>query len=87
MCALAGTTWYFQFFFYTMGESQMGRYAFSSWTLHMSSIIIFATLWGLGLKEWKGASARSRAYLSIGLFVLVGATVVIGLGNSMVVHD
>jgi len=28
-CALAGTTWYFQFFFYTMGETQMGRYKFS----------------------------------------------------------
>ena len=38
LCALAGTAWYFQFFFYTMGESQMGRYHFSSWTLHMSSI-------------------------------------------------
>src|SRR5579872_1644826 len=24
--ALAGTTWYFQFFFYTMGETQMGKY-------------------------------------------------------------
>ena len=36
--ALAGTTWYFQFFFYTMGESQMGKYGFASWTLHMASI-------------------------------------------------
>src|SRR5262249_57794183 len=33
--ALAGTTWYMQFFFYTMAETQMGRYKFSSWTLHM----------------------------------------------------
>ena len=24
-CALAGTFWYFQFFFYPMGESQMGN--------------------------------------------------------------
>src|SRR5437667_11456781 len=52
--ALAGTTWYFQFFFYTMGETQMGRFKFSSWTLHMASIIIFSTLWGIALKEWKG---------------------------------
>jgi L-rhamnose-H+ transport protein len=50
-CALAGTTWYFQFFFYTMGETQMGKYKFSSWTLHMASIIIFSSLWGIGLKE------------------------------------
>jgi L-rhamnose-H+ transport protein len=48
--ALAGTAWYFQFFFYTMGESQMGRYAFSSWTLHMASIIIFGTFRGLAFR-------------------------------------
>ena len=27
--ALAGTTWYFQFFFYTMGETQMGKFGFA----------------------------------------------------------
>ena len=85
LCALGGTAWYLQFFFYTMGESQMGRYAFSSWTLHMSSIIIFATLWGLALKEWKGASSRSFAVMTLGLVILIGATVIIGVGNKMVV--
>ena len=84
LCALAGTTWYFQFFFYTMGESQMGRYSFSSWTLHMSSIIIFATVWGLGLREWRGASRRSLTFLTVGLLVLIGSTVVIGFGNALV---
>src|SRR5579864_3380427 len=84
LCALAGTTWYFQFFFYTMGESQMGRYAFSSWTLHMSSIIIFATVWGLGLKEWRGAGKRSLTFMTLGMLVLIGSTVVIGFGNSLV---
>jgi hypothetical protein len=41
-----------------MGESQMGRYRFSSWTLHMASIIIFSSLWGIGFKEWNGSGAR-----------------------------
>jgi hypothetical protein len=59
--ALAGTTWYFQFFFYTMGETQMGAYKFSSWTLHMASIIIFSSLWGIALHEWRGASAATRS--------------------------
>ncbi len=80
-CAIAGVTWYFQFFFYTMGESQMGQYKFSSWTLHMASIIIFSTLWGLALKEWKGASQRAKTFLMLSLVVLVGSTVVIGYGN------
>ncbi len=81
LCALAGTTWYFQFFFYTMGETQMGRFKFSSWTLHMASIIIFSTLWGLGLKEWKGAGAPAMRLLSLALALLVGSTVIVGYGN------
>ena len=83
LCALAGTTWYFQFFFYTMGESQMGRYKFSSWTLHMASIIIFSSLWGIGFKEWKGAGKRAGALLSLALFLLVASTVIVGYGNYM----
>ena len=81
LCALAGTTWYFQFFFYTMGESQMGRYGFSSWTLHMASIIIFSSLWGIGFKEWKGAGARAGGLLTLALFLLVASTVIVGYGN------
>jgi L-rhamnose-H+ transport protein len=79
--ALAGTTWYFQFFFYTMGETQMGRFKFSSWTLHMASIIIFSTLWGIALKEWKGAGVKTKWLVACSLVVLVGSTVVVGYGN------
>ena len=81
LCALAGTTWYFQFFFYTMGETQMGRYKFSSWTLHMASIIIFSSLWGIGLKEWKGAGKLAGQLLALALFLLVASTVIVGYGN------
>jgi len=81
LCALAGTTWYFQFFFYTMGETQMGRYRFSSWTLHMASIIIFSSLWGIGFKEWQGAGRRASQLLALALLLLVGSTVIVGYGN------
>jgi L-rhamnose-H+ transport protein len=83
LSALAGTTWYFQFFFYTMGESQMGRLGFSSWTLHMASIIIFGTLWGFAFREWKAAGARIKAIVWSGIGLLLIATVVIGYGNSL----
>jgi L-rhamnose-H+ transport protein len=79
--ALAGVTWYFQFFFYTMGETQMGAYKFSSWTLHMASIIIFSSLWGIALHEWRGAGARARTLLLCSLAVLVASTVIVGYGN------
>ena len=79
--ALGGTAWYFQFFFYTMGESQMGRFAFSSWTLHMASIIIFATMWGFLLHEWARSKQRTKRIVWQGVALLVIATVVIGFGN------
>jgi L-rhamnose-H+ transport protein len=83
LCAIAGTAWYFQFFFYTMGESQMGAYGYSSWTLHMASIIIFGTIWGFAFREWKDAAARVKATVWGGVGLLVLATVVIGYGNSL----
>jgi L-rhamnose-H+ transport protein len=81
LASLAGVLWYFQFFFYSMGQTRMGKYDFSSWTLHMASIIIFATLWGLMLHEWRDTSRRTKLLMAVGLFLLVGSTVVVGWGN------
>jgi len=79
--ALAGVTWYMQFFFYTMGETQMGNYKFSSWTLHMASIIIFSSLWGIALKEWRGSSGGTKSRLAMGLIMLILSTIIVGYGN------
>lgn len=79
--ALAGITWYLQFFFYSMGETRMGEYKFSSWTMHMASIIIFSTLWGIAFREWKGTSKRTHLLVALGLFTLIASTLVVGYGN------
>jgi hypothetical protein len=68
---LAGTTWYFQFFFYSMGHVRMGGsdpegFGFSSWTLHMASIIIFSTMWGWIFHEWKGSSKKAHMLIALG---------------------
>jgi L-rhamnose-H+ transport protein len=81
--ALAGITWYFQFFFYSMGQTKMGKYDFSSWTLHMASIMIFATIIGIFLKEWRGTSPRTKGLVAGGLLFLLLSTVVVGYGNYM----
>lgn len=81
--AVAGITWYLQFFFYSMGQTRMGKYEFSSWTLHMASIIIFSTLWGIVLREWKGTSRRTHVLIAIGLALLIASTIVVGWGNFM----
>ena len=80
-CAAAGITWYLQFFFYTMGETQMGKFQFSSWTLHMASIIIFSTLWGWILREWVGTSRRTHWLVAAGMILLIASTLVVGYGN------
>ncbi len=80
-CALAGFTWYFQFFFYGMGDSKMGEYRFSGWTLHMAFIIAFSSFWGLYLHEWKGANQSTMRTISLGILTVVLSTVVVGLGN------
>lgn len=81
LASLAGILWYFQFFFYSMGQTKMGKYDFSSWTLHMASIIIFATLWGLFLHEWRETSRKTRLLMALGLCLLIGSTAVVGWGN------
>jgi L-rhamnose-H+ transport protein len=81
LSALAGTIWYGQFLFYGMGTTQMGAYDFSSWTLHMAFIIVFSNVWGLILKEWKGASKGTVNTVLLGIGVLIASTIVIGIGN------
>ena len=53
----------------------------SSWTLHMASIIIFATIWGVLLKEWRGASPRAMRLLRLGVATLLLSTIIVGYGN------
>lgn len=81
--ALPRLIWFFRFFFYFMGQTRMGKYDFSSWTLHIASIIIFATLWGVALRELRGTLVRTKALIACGLFLLVGSTVIVGYGNYM----
>ncbi|NAS10541.1 L-rhamnose/proton symporter RhaT [Poritiphilus flavus] len=81
--AFAGTIWYCQFMFYGMGSTQMGKHDFASWTLHMVFIILFSTLWGIVTKEWKGAGKQTLITLSVGLAILISATIIIGAGNQM----
>src|SRR5215203_916801 len=80
LSALAGTTWFLQFFFYGMGESRLGNGA-SSWILHMSFIILVANMWGLISKEWKGVSGKTRTMLFIGVATVIAAVGVVGFGN------
>ncbi|HEY4327466.1 MAG TPA: L-rhamnose/proton symporter RhaT [Mucilaginibacter sp.] len=80
--ALAGTTWFLQFFFYGMGESRLGNGA-SSWILHMAFIILIANIWGLVLNEWKGVSKKAFATVIAGIAVIILSVLIVGYGNSI----
>jgi L-rhamnose-H+ transport protein len=80
--ALAGTTWFLQFFFYGMGESKLGNGA-SSWILHMSTIILTANMWGIYRKEWAGVAPKTKWTITAGIAVILLSVVLVGIGNSM----
>jgi L-rhamnose-H+ transport protein len=81
--ALAGFVWCLQFITYKVADSKIGDLAFAGWTVFMSSMIIFSTLLGLGLGEWKGVSARTKGLLGASLAVLVASLLLIGYGNKL----
>jgi len=80
--ALAGTTWFLQFFFYGMGESKLGNGA-SSWILHMSTIILTSNMWGIYQKEWKGVATKTKWTITIGISVIILSVFIVGIGNSL----
>ena len=86
-CAMAGITWYLQFMFYGMGMSKMGKYDFSSWTIHMAFIIVFSNIWGLYFKEWKGSSRRTINIVIAGILIVTLSTLIIGAGNYLAAED
>ncbi len=80
--AIAGTTWFLQFFFYGMGETKLGNGA-SSWILHMATIIITSNLWGIKFKEWKGVQNKTFKILLIGVGVIILSVLLSGLAKTL----
>jgi L-rhamnose-H+ transport protein len=80
--ALAGTTWFLQFFFYGMGESKLGNGA-SSWILHMAFIILVSNTWGILLNEWKGVSTKTKTTVTLGILTIIASVFLVGYGNSL----
>ncbi len=73
-CALAGILWYSQFFALGMGKSffEPGSIMIAfSWSILMSLNVICSNIWGIVLKEWKGASAKTIVILVLGMAILI----------------
>ncbi len=49
----------------------------------MASIIIFSTLWGVALQEWRGSSRKTHLLITLGIAILILSTVIVGYGNKL----
>jgi len=78
---LTGFLWYGQFFFYGLGHVRMGTYKFTSWAIHMIMLVLFSSVTGLIMKEWKQCSTKTKRWLTVALLVLVIAILLLTYGN------
>ena len=78
-CALAGILWYSQFFGLELGKSFLtpgsAMMAFS-WSILMSLNVTFSNVWGIILKEWKGAGNKAVGYLVLGMGILIFSLII-----------
>jgi L-rhamnose-H+ transport protein len=80
---LAGFLWFIQFILFGMGKSKMGPYTFTSWGILMGLTIVFATLWGLYRKEWRGAPVKILVLMLVSLVIIICASYIIGISGSV----
>ncbi len=79
---LAGILWFGQFIVYGMGKSKMGPFTFTSWGILMALTIVFATVWGLIRKEWKGAPTKVYVLMILSLIIIIAASFMIGISGT-----
>lgn len=79
----AGFLWFIQFILYGMGRSKMGPFTFTSWGILMGLTIVFATLWGLFKKEWKGAPLKIYIIMIVSLLIIITSSFIIGISGSL----
>ena len=70
---LAGVIWACQFACQKVAEPAMGDMAYISFAIVMGSSVLFSSLVGIILGEWKGTGSKTKAYLATGLVVLAAS--------------
>ncbi len=77
---LAGLLWFLQFHFFGMGSSKLpSGMAVFGWSILMALNIAISNIWGIFLKEWKGARRKTIIVLITGILVLILSTFVVKL--------
>jgi L-rhamnose-H+ transport protein len=76
--SVAGAIWCSQFICFKTGEPAMGDISYIGWAVLMASAILFSTILGIFLGEWKNTSTRTKTLLALGLALLVFSSVISG---------
>ncbi|MGA3286988.1 MAG: L-rhamnose/proton symporter RhaT [Bacteroidota bacterium] len=84
---IAGAIWCSQFVCFKTGEPAMGPTAYVGWALLMACQILFGSIIGILLGEWKGTSRKTKIILTAGLLLLVLTSVLSGYGGKLAQKD
>ncbi len=76
LVCLAAIIWYGSMLFYGMAITQMGEFAFLSWSIQQALIIVCGSIWGIFLNEWKGVSRWTWFIFFCGNLVLIISTII-----------
>ena len=83
LAGLAGVIWAMQFACQKIGEPAMGEMSYISFAVVMGSCVLFSSLLGVVLGEWKGTGAKTKIALASGLVVLA-ASIAIAVAAKMI---
>lgn len=73
LAGLAGIIWAMQFACQKIGEPAMGDMRYISFAIVMGSCVLFSSLLGVALGEWKGTGGKTKGALALGLAVLAAS--------------
>ena len=77
--SLSGLVWGMVATFLKMGEPLMGEMRYISFAVVMAGMVMFSSLFGVLLGEWRGTSGKTRLLLATGLVVLILSFVTISV--------
>ena len=83
LAGLAGAIWVMQFVCQKIGEPALGSVRYISFALVMGSCVLFSSVLGVVLGEWKGTGAKTRRMLGFGLALLAASIVLVSVAKAM----
>lgn len=83
LAGLAGVIWVMQFVCQKIGEPALGNIRYISFALVMGSCVMFSSILGVVLGEWRGTGRKTRAALVSGLVLLALSIVLVTVAKGL----